>query len=83
MTATAVSTEPLVDSSGRVHRDLRVSLTDRCNLRCTYCMPADFADWLPGPSLLTTDEMMLVVGVAVVTAAVVLACLWVWVVWDG
>ncbi|MEI6231280.1 MAG: GTP 3',8-cyclase MoaA [Actinomycetes bacterium] len=65
MTATAVSTEPLVDSYGRVHRDLRVSLTDRCNLRCTYCMPADFADWLPGPSLLTTNEMMLLVGVAV------------------
>ena len=35
---------PLIDSYGRVHRDLRVSLTDRCNLRCTYCMPHDFAD---------------------------------------
>ena len=57
-------TEPLVDTFGRVHRDLRVSLTDRCNLRCAYCMPNDFADWLPGPELLTTDELMLVLDVA-------------------
>jgi cyclic pyranopterin phosphate synthase len=57
-------TAPLVDTFGRVHRDLRVSLTDRCNLRCTYCMPNDFADWLPGPELLTTDELMLVLDVA-------------------
>jgi cyclic pyranopterin phosphate synthase len=56
--------EPLVDTFGRVHRDLRVSLTDRCNLRCTYCMPNDFADWLPGPELLSTDELMLVLEVA-------------------
>ena len=55
---------PLVDTYGRVHRDLRVSLTDRCNLRCTYCMPADFADWLPGETLLTTEELMLVLEVA-------------------
>jgi GTP 3',8-cyclase len=54
----------LVDGFGRVHRDLRVSLTDRCNLRCTYCMPADFADWLPDPSLLTTDELIEVLDVA-------------------
>ena len=54
----------LVDTYGRVHRDLRVSLTDRCNLRCTYCMPHDFADWLPGPELLTTDELMTVVRIA-------------------
>ena len=32
---------PLIDPHGRVHRDLRVSLTDKCNLRCTYCMPAE------------------------------------------
>jgi len=54
----------LIDGFGRVHRDLRVSLTDRCNLRCTYCMPADFADWIPGDHLLTTDELMLVLDVA-------------------
>ena len=57
-------TEPLVDTYGRIHRDLRVSLTDRCNLRCTYCMPADFAAWLPTPDLLTTDELIEVIDVA-------------------
>ncbi len=56
--------EPLVDTFGRVHRDLRVSLTDKCNLRCTYCMPSDFADWIPGPELLSTDELMLVLEIA-------------------
>ncbi len=55
----------LVDTFGRVHHDLRVSLTDRCSLRCTYCMPADFADWIPGPELLSTDELMRVLEVAV------------------
>jgi cyclic pyranopterin phosphate synthase len=54
----------LIDTYGRVHRDLRVSITDRCNLRCTYCMPADFADWLPGDHLLSTDELMLVLDIA-------------------
>ena len=43
----------LIDTYGRVHRDLRVSVTDRCNLRCTYCMPPDFADWMPGDHLLS------------------------------
>ena len=38
---------PLVDSFGRVHRDLRISVTDRCNFRCTYCMPAEGMQWLP------------------------------------
>jgi len=37
----------LIDTFGRVRRDIRVSLTDRCNLRCTYCMPHDFAAWMP------------------------------------
>jgi cyclic pyranopterin phosphate synthase len=55
----------LVDTYGRVHRDLRVSITDRCNLRCTYCMPPDFADWMPGDHLLTVDEMLTVISVAV------------------
>ncbi|MEZ5114912.1 MAG: GTP 3',8-cyclase MoaA [Candidatus Nanopelagicales bacterium] len=55
----------LVDGFGRAHRDLRVSLTDRCNLRCTYCMPPDFADWIPGPQLLTTEELLLVLDVAI------------------
>ncbi len=57
--------EPLVDRFGRVHRDLRVSLTDRCSLRCTYCMPADGVPWLPGADTLTTDELVRVAGVAV------------------
>jgi cyclic pyranopterin phosphate synthase len=54
----------LVDTYGRVHRDMRVSLTDRCSLRCTYCMPPDFSDWIPGDHLLTTDELMLILDVA-------------------
>ncbi|TEX46258.1 MAG: GTP 3',8-cyclase MoaA [Actinomycetales bacterium mxb001] len=55
----------LVDTYGRGHRDMRVSLTDRCSLRCTYCMPADFADWIPSAELLTTDELMTVLEVSI------------------
>ena len=55
----------LIDSYGRGHRDMRISLTDRCSLRCTYCMPADFADWIPSAELLTTDELMFVLDIAV------------------
>ena len=55
----------LVDTYGRVHRDLRVSVTDRCNLRCTYCMPPDFADWMPGEHLLSVDELLTVIEIAV------------------
>jgi cyclic pyranopterin phosphate synthase len=55
----------LIDTFGRVATDLRVSLTDRCNLRCTYCMPAEGLDWLPRPELLTDDEMVRLVRVAV------------------
>ena len=55
----------LEDSFGRVHTDLRVSLTDRCSLRCTYCMPAEGMPWLPGVQMLTTDELVRVVQVAV------------------
>src|SRR5205814_1108185 len=58
-------TRMLADSYGRVATDLRVSLTDRCNLRCTYCMPAEGLDWLPGPSLLTDDEVVRLVGIGV------------------
>lgn len=54
----------LIDTFGRVHRDLRASVTDRCNLRCTYCMPSDFADWLPGDHLLSVDELLEVIEVA-------------------
>jgi GTP 3',8-cyclase len=55
----------LADSYGRVATDLRVSLTDRCNLRCTYCMPAEGLDWLPRPELLTDDEVVRLVRIGV------------------
>jgi cyclic pyranopterin phosphate synthase len=55
----------LADRYGRVATDLRVSLTDRCNLRCTYCMPAEGLPWLPKPDLLTDDEVVRLVRIAV------------------
>ena len=55
----------LTDSYGRTATDLRVSVTDRCNLRCAYCMPAEGLDWLPKPELLTDDEMVRLVALAV------------------
>src|SRR5213082_2741974 len=55
----------LADSYGRVATDLRVSLTDRCNLRCDYCMPAEGLDWLPRPELLTDDEVVRLVRIGV------------------
>ncbi len=55
----------LVDRFGRVARDLRVSLTDKCNLRCTYCMPEEGMPWLPRARLLTDDEVVRLVGVFV------------------
>ena len=55
----------LIDTFGRVATDLRVSLTDKCNLRCTYCMPAEGLEWLPAPELLTDDEIVRLVSVAV------------------
>ena len=54
----------LVDRFGRVHRDLRISLTDRCSLRCTYCMPADGVPWIAKDNILTTDELVRVASVA-------------------
>jgi GTP 3',8-cyclase len=48
----------LADSYGRIATDLRISLTDRCNLRCAYCMPPEGLDWLPKPALLTDDELV-------------------------
>lgn len=50
-------TGPLIDTFGRVATDLRVSLTDLCNLRCTYCMPAEGLDWMPRDQKLTPDEL--------------------------
>lgn len=55
----------LVDRFGREHRDLRISLTDRCSLRCTYCMPADGVPWLARSTMLSTDEIVHVARVGV------------------
>jgi cyclic pyranopterin phosphate synthase len=55
----------LIDIYGRVATDLRVSLTDRCNLRCTYCMPEEGMTWLGKPRLLTDDEFVRMVRIAV------------------
>jgi cyclic pyranopterin phosphate synthase len=56
---------PLVDPHGRTVRDLRISVTDRCNLRCRYCMPAEGMDWLPRAELLTYEEIERVARVCV------------------
>src|SRR5579871_5589117 len=61
----------LADSFGRIATDLRVSLTDRCNLRCAYCMPPEGLDWLPSPELLTDDEVVRLIRVAVELPGVV------------
>jgi len=64
-TADVPDAEGLLDGHGRTARDLRVSLTDRCNLRCTYCMPAAGLPWLPGRTILTDDEIGRLIRVAV------------------
>jgi len=56
---------PLVDTFGRIATDLRVSLTDLCNLRCTYCMPAEGLDWMPGDQKLRPDELARLLRIAV------------------
>ncbi|MBS1714509.1 MAG: GTP 3',8-cyclase MoaA [Armatimonadetes bacterium] len=55
--------EPLVDRFGRRHTYLRVSLTDRCNFRCRYCMPAEGVVWKPRDEILTLEEIVRLVGV--------------------
>jgi cyclic pyranopterin phosphate synthase len=57
--------DTLVDRFGRVATDLRVSLTDRCNLRCTYCMPEEGLAWLPRQQQLTDDEVNRLIRIAV------------------
>ena len=57
--------ERLVDRFGRVATDLRVSLTDKCNLRCSYCMPAEGLDWMADERVLTDSEVIRLVQVAV------------------
>ena len=56
---------PLNDRHGRTATDLRVSLTDRCNLRCTYCMPAEGLEWQPTDEVLTDDEVVRLIGIGV------------------
>ena len=56
---------PLRDTFGRVATDLRVSLTDRCNLRCRYCMPAEGLDWLPSDDVLRPAELVRLIALAV------------------
>lgn len=56
---------PLVDPWGRTHTDLRISVTDRCNLRCFYCMPPEGVSLLPRETLLHFNEIVRVVRVAV------------------
>ena len=60
-----VSTTPLVDPFGRTVRDLRISVTDRCNFRCQYCMPEEGMVWLPRDELLTFEEIERVARVCV------------------
>ncbi|MBA2508725.1 MAG: GTP 3',8-cyclase MoaA [Nocardioidaceae bacterium] len=55
----------LLDQHGRVATDLRVSLTDRCNLRCDYCMPAEGLEWMASEITLTDDEVVRLVSIAV------------------
>jgi GTP 3',8-cyclase len=63
--ATAPGSGGLVDRYGRVATDLRVSLTDRCNLRCSYCMPEEGLAWLPKVEVLTDDELLRLVRIGV------------------
>lgn len=62
---TTPTSRRLSDRYGRVATDLRVSVTDRCNLRCTYCMPAEGMHWLPGANMLTDDELIRLIRIGV------------------
>ncbi|MBV8980857.1 MAG: GTP 3',8-cyclase MoaA [Acidimicrobiia bacterium] len=57
MASAAPTRGPLVDTFARVHTDLRISVTDRCNFRCSYCMPAEDMSWLPREGILTFEEI--------------------------
>src|SRR6266545_1628858 len=61
----ATSERVMIDSFGRVVRDLRVSVTDRCNFRCLYCMPEDGLPWLGAGDVLTRDELIRALRVAI------------------
>ncbi len=63
--STSPRADELVDGFGRVHRDLRISVTDRCDFRCTYCMPEDGLPWVPRDQVLTYEEIGRIAGVLV------------------
>jgi cyclic pyranopterin phosphate synthase len=56
---------PLLDTFGRVADDLRISVTDRCNFRCVFCMPAEGLKWLPKDEILTFEELTRLLGIFV------------------
>ena len=56
---------PLIDPFGRTVRDLRISVTDRCNFRCTYCMPEEGMKWLDRSEVLTFEEIQRFVRICV------------------
>ncbi len=60
-----MGTMELIDQHGRVATDLRVSLTDRCNLRCQYCMPAEGLQWMPTEETLSDEELIRLIGIGV------------------
>ena len=64
MTESAKAVEPMTDKFGRTIRDLRFSLTDRCNLRCVYCMPEEGADWINRDDILTDEEIIRLIRIA-------------------
>ena len=57
MTWGRADTEELIDPFGRLIEDLRISITDRCNFRCTYCMPEEGMQWLPRSEVMTFEEI--------------------------
>jgi cyclic pyranopterin phosphate synthase len=61
----APASGPLVDTFGRIADDLRVSVTDKCNFRCTYCMPAEGLPWLPKEEVLRFEEITRLAGIFV------------------
>jgi cyclic pyranopterin phosphate synthase len=63
MTSGEISQRRLIDSFGRVHNNLRISVTDRCNIRCFYCMPADNVEFMPKEHLLSFEEIERVVRI--------------------
>ena len=64
-TLVGVAGTPLLDPLARRVRDLRISVTDRCNFRCTYCMPSEGMQWLPRQELLTYEELARIAAVCV------------------